>query len=289
MTLCAQSCAVCAGCAEGVGRVSARKRTAAARRRGAARRRRAGWKGPGGWLWRHWRPALGCALALVLVTVVQWSRIWPYLLGVAAAALLGLVGWRLWRADRVARAEHREWEHQDAVRAGHRTLAEVDGMSGGAFEDLVASLCRRDGCTRVRRVGGAGDNGADVLGVLPDGRSMVVQCKRYAASRAIPARDMRELSGARAYFGADVAVLVTTSRFTAQALGFAASQHLVPVHRDQLALWHGGTSLVQLLALDGAGQGAGGHRRRWHDTYGPPRQRDAPRGSQGARRSRDTR
>ncbi|MDJ1130727.1 restriction endonuclease [Streptomyces iconiensis] len=245
--------------------MSARKRTTAAARRGrgAARRRGAAVRRRSHvWLRGRWRPVLGCAAVLVLAGIVYWSRIWPYLLGAAVGAALALGCWRLWRADRVARAEHREWERQDAVRAGHRTLAEVDGMSGGAFEDLVASLCRRDGCTGVRRVGGAGDNGADVLGVLPDGRSMVIQCKRYAVSRAIPARDMRELAGARGYFRAEVAVLVTTSRFTAQALTFAASQHLVPVHRDQLALWHAGNPLTQFLTLEGAGQGDAAHNRR---------------------------
>ncbi|MFC1421160.1 hypothetical protein [Streptacidiphilus cavernicola] len=38
----------------------------------------------------------------------------------------------------------------------------------------MAGLCRRDGCTRVQVVGGAGDNGADVRGLLHDGRSFEV-------------------------------------------------------------------------------------------------------------------
>ncbi|MFI6582846.1 restriction endonuclease [Embleya sp. NPDC050493] len=36
-------------------------------------------------------------------------------------------------------------------------------MTGAQFEEPVAGLCRRDGFTEVRRVGGAGDNGADVV------------------------------------------------------------------------------------------------------------------------------
>lgn len=63
--------------------------------------------------------------------------------------------------------------------AGHRTLAEVDKMFGTEFEEPVTALCRRDGCTDVRRVGGAGGNGSDVTGRVPDGRTVIIQCKHY--------------------------------------------------------------------------------------------------------------
>ncbi|WP_262699485.1 MULTISPECIES: restriction endonuclease [Streptomyces] len=60
-------------------------------------------------------------------------------------------------------------------------------------------------------MGGANDNGADVLGRLPDGRSMVIQCKRYAPTSTIASRELRDLLGARVHFGADLAVFVTTT------------------------------------------------------------------------------
>ncbi|WP_405526439.1 hypothetical protein OG426_29000 [Streptomyces canus] len=34
-------------------------------------------------------------------------------------------------------------------------------------------------------MGGANDNGSDVVGRLPDERTMVIQCKRYAPSSTI--------------------------------------------------------------------------------------------------------
>jgi restriction system protein len=130
----------------------------------------------------------GGTLLLVLL-VALLSAVWPYLLGVVAVAGVGTGAWRLWRAGRFHREADQRWRREDAVQAGHRTLAEVDTMSGTEFEDHVAALCRRDGCTDVRRVGGAGDHGADVLGRLPDGRTLIVQCKRYATTRSIAARD----------------------------------------------------------------------------------------------------
>lgn len=67
-------------------------------------------------------------------------------------------------------------------------------------------------------MGGAGDNGADVIGRLPDGRTLIIQCKRYAPTSTIASRELRELLGAKAHFGADLAVFVTTTRFSRPAL-----------------------------------------------------------------------
>lgn len=130
----------------------------ARRRRGtAARGRRRAW-------WIECGTAGGVAALILLVTF--WATVWPYLLGFLLVGVVAAVGGRLWRTDRLLRGRDRRRCQEEAVRAGRRTLAEVDVMTGTEFEDLVAELCRRDGCTEVRRVGGAGDNGADVLGRL---------------------------------------------------------------------------------------------------------------------------
>ncbi|MCF2532891.1 restriction endonuclease [Yinghuangia soli] len=203
---------------------------------------------------------------LVAVAFRLWG--WPYALGVGLAGAASAVGWVLWRADRVARRADAEWRAADALAAGRRTLDDLDAMTGRQFEEHIAALCRRDGCTQVRRVGGSGDNGADVRGRLPDGRSMVVQCKRYTPTSSIPARDLRDLRGAQAHFGADVAIFVTTTRFTRPSTEFAAKNGIWAIHRDFLGLWNSGTRLSALAELNGTGQGDARHRRRWRDTYG---------------------
>ncbi|MDX3077866.1 restriction endonuclease [Streptomyces sp. MI02-7b] len=180
----------------------------------------------------------------------------------------GTLGWRLWRTDRRLRSADLTWRQEDAVRAGHRTLAEVDAMSGTEFEDLVAQLCRRDGCLEVRRVGGSGDNGADVVGRLPDGRTMVIQCKRYTPSSTIASRELRDLLGAQVHFRAEVAIFVTTTRFSRPSQAFALEHGILAVHRDHLGLWNNGASLTSLISVNGSGQGDGAHRKRWKKTYG---------------------
>lgn len=105
----------------------------------------------------------------VVALVAFWSVIWPYLVGALVLGGVAGGGWWLWRTDRFVRSSDRQWRHDEAVKAGHRTLAEVDAMTGTEFEHLVAELCRRDGCTDVRRVGGSHDNGLTSWGSFPMG------------------------------------------------------------------------------------------------------------------------
>ncbi|MEU0992153.1 restriction endonuclease [Streptomyces sp. NPDC005953] len=119
------------------------------------------------------------------------------------------------------------------------------------FEEHVAELCRRDGCTEVRRVGAANDLGAEVVGRLPDGRKLVVQCKRYAKHRTVGSPDLQRFNGtARSEHGADVPLFVASCKFTKQARAFATRHDLVLVDVDLLGFWHSGTSLAALLDLD---------------------------------------
>ncbi|AWK09972.1 restriction endonuclease [Streptomyces spongiicola] len=203
----------------------------------------------------------------LVVLVTLWSVIWPYLVGALVLGGVAGSGWWLWRTDQFIRGGDRQWRHDEAVKAGRRKLAEVDVMTGREFEDFVVDLCRRDGCTDVRRVGGSHDNGADVLGTLPDGRSMVIQCKRYTPKRKIPSREVRDLLGARVHFKVDVAIFVATTYFSRPAENFATENDVLAVHRDHLGLWNNGASLLSLGTVNGLGQGDRRHRERWKATY----------------------
>ncbi|MDN3293015.1 restriction endonuclease [Streptomyces ficellus] len=205
---------------------------------------------------------------MLIVLVTFWSAVWPYVVGGVLLGGTGAVGWWLWRTDRSVRARDCRWRQDEAVKAGRRTLTEVDAMTGTEFEELVAGLCRRDGCTEVRRVGGSHDNGADVVGRLPDGRTMVIQCKRYAPSSTIASRELRDLLGAKVHFRADVAVFVTTTRFSRPSERFAVEHGILAVHRDHLGLWNNGASLLALSRVNGHGQGDSRHRARWNQAYG---------------------
>ncbi|MEU6944551.1 restriction endonuclease [Streptomyces sp. NPDC046316] len=121
------------------------------------------------------------------------------------------------------------------VDAGALDHAAVDA---DGFEHTVAALCARDGCTAVEVVGGAGDLGADVLAVTEDGRRVVLQCKHYAEDNRVGSQDLQRFGGTCfTIHEADVAVVVTTSSFTAPAVDYAATSGIVCVDGEALAAW----------------------------------------------------
>ncbi|CAL9339954.1 hypothetical protein SUDANB6_00250 [Streptomyces sp. enrichment culture] len=119
---------------------------------------------------------------------------------------------------------------------------EYDALGPDEFEHAVAALCVRDGCRETEVVGGAGDLGADVLAVAPDGRRVVIQCKRYGDGTTVGSQDVQRFGGTCfAVHRADVAVVVTTSGFTAPALDYAEQCGIVCLDGQDLRAWRDGT------------------------------------------------
>jgi len=124
----------------------------------------------------------------------------------------------------------------------HCTTVDYDLLDADAFEQAVAALCERDGCTEVEVVGGAGDLGADVVGLAPDGRRLVVQCKRYGDTHKVGSQDLQRFGGTcYTVHEAEVAAVVATSDFTAPAVEYAEQCGILCVDRDTLQAWSDGT------------------------------------------------
>ncbi|MEW2516303.1 restriction endonuclease [Streptomyces sp. NPDC046870] len=110
------------------------------------------------------------------------------------------------------------------------------------FEEAIADLCTRDGCREVEVVGGAGDLGADVTALTPDGRRVVIQCKQYGPANKVGSQDLQRFGGTCfTIHEADVAAVVTTSDFTAPALEYARQCGIVCVDGSALDAWCQGT------------------------------------------------
>lgn len=138
--------------------------------------------------------------------------------------------------------------HRASARQVNRRIARVtterefQALTPGEFEHAVADLCRRDGCSRVEVVGGAGDLAADVLATLPDGRRVLVQCKRYAPTTRVGSPDVQQVGGTYAVVHrADLAIVVTTSTYTAAARSYARTAGIRLIEGYQLAAWAAGT------------------------------------------------
>ncbi|MFD8440409.1 restriction endonuclease [Streptomyces microflavus] len=191
--------------------------------------------------------AAGTAAGLALLwAVVSWLLAnWWILIVLCAAATVGGAVW-------VHRfQQQRAWDRvrQQALRYG---LPELDALHHRDFEYAIRDLMRRDGCTDARQIGGAGDNGADVLATDPLGRTWVIQCKhRRDGDRgsAVGTPDLQRVNGtARQLYGADVVLVVTNGRFSTRCAPLAAQLHMHLADRRVLATWaSGGRPLWELL------------------------------------------
>ncbi|MEB8342776.1 restriction endonuclease [Streptomyces endophyticus] len=127
------------------------------------------------------------------------------------------------------------------------TMAAMDAMNGSEFEDHVAALLRRDGCTDVVVRGGRGDHGVDITAVTPDGRRVPVQCKRFAPYLSVTSADMQKfIGGSKVLRISDVSLFVATCRFTTEAVDIAAETGVTVVPRGLLEEWSTGAPLTIL-------------------------------------------
>ncbi|MFF6783366.1 restriction endonuclease [Streptomyces sp. NPDC012510] len=162
--------------------------------------------------------------------------------------------------DEAAREAADEWEAVAVPRPrpAVEAIVSYDALTPEAFEEAIADLCERGGCSAVEVVGGAGDLGADVVAVAPDGRRVVIQCKRYGESHRVGSQDLQRFGGTCfTVHEADVAVLVTTSDFTAPAVQYAQQCGIVCVDGEALRAWTDGTGTPPWEAGQQGGREAG--------------------------------
>lgn len=182
-------------------------------------------------------PGAGCAkvgVLLALGTVVALaladgeSGVVAVVVVLAGSAIVG-------RAALKARAE----QETRRIRSIQSTeVARYHTMDPGQFEHAVAFLCERDGCRDVRVAGGAGDLGADVLATAPDGRCIVIQCKRYSPTHKVGSQDVQRFGGTCwSVHGAQVAAVVTTSTFTRPAAEYASRSGIRCIDSAALGGW----------------------------------------------------
>ncbi|GAA2031126.1 hypothetical protein GCM10009839_33750 [Catenulispora yoronensis] len=188
-------------------------------------------------------------MAVVEVATGSLGSLWPAIPGIMLLTLLGSAVMPFLRAGRAEEQAERQRLADLEQAARHQNLAAIDAMSGGEFERFIAGLCHRDGFVVQQHNGGAGDLGADVVADAPDGRRIVIQCKRYKPGNPVPSPDIQRFLGtARTIHEADVPVFVTTAwRFTKQSRELGASQQVILIDRDLLSHWNNGISLDKYL------------------------------------------
>jgi len=172
------------------------------------------------------------------------------LLVMILVAGVGLIIWRSnIRGERWRQLQEARRHEAEIATAARRREAEIYAartsaiepyhiMNAPEFETALAWLRQRDGCPEAYVTGKAGDLGADVKAVTPDGRILVIQAKRYVKGSMVNGPDLQKFGGTRyTVHRADVAAVVTTSGFTRQAQEYAAAHRIVLFDNDALAGW----------------------------------------------------
>jgi restriction system protein len=149
--------------------------------------------------------------------------LWPLWLLVACVGALRLCA-ELWKLSRLRRSG----------------IADIDRMSGETFENWLAVHFRRLGYSAEVIGSVRGDFGGDLL-LKKSGTRTVVQAKCWAKNVGIKA--VQEVVGARAYYEADTAIVVSNRSFTKQAQELA--------RKTDVALWNREKLVKQLLQLGG--------------------------------------
>ncbi|MGC9436934.1 restriction endonuclease [Streptomyces sp. WG5] len=221
----------------------------------------------GGWVVRtafdvaERRPAW--AVVLVLGAVVAGVVCWRGRSGFSASRLARRTTGALEEATATAldALEERRTAAPTAEAHGVEEPAAVaavdhEALSPDEFEQVIADLCVRDGCAEVEVVGKAGDLGADVVALAPDGRRVVIQCKRYGPDNKVGSQELQRFGGTCfTVHEADIAVLVTSSDFTAPAVEYAERCAIVCVNEERLRAWNEGRGPAPWALSPLAGEG----------------------------------
>lgn len=153
----------------------------------------------------------GLLLAAGAVAAVMW--LWSQWWGQALLILTGLVV-LIAGIVYLARAPRRRRERLFRM----STMQGLLELTSRGFEVEVGHLLRAMGFSSIRVSGGAGDLQADIVARDPQGRSTVVQCKRYAPDRTIGSPVIQSFIGmARVHHACDRALFIATCSFTGPA------------------------------------------------------------------------
>jgi restriction system protein len=146
------------------------------------------------------------------------------LTGIISLGLLAIAAISAFRAWKTGRMLERQ-----------TSIESLRALPWKRFEDLLGEAYRRQGYRVEETLGGGADGGVDLV-LRKDGRTTLVQCKRWKQSVSV--QTVRELYGVLIDRGAAGAKLVATTTFTADAVAFASGKPIELV---------GSTALLELI------------------------------------------
>jgi restriction system protein len=173
---------------------------------------------------------LGCAAFILWLLSKQPANLIPEPLNTTIFVITGIIILPL--EFYLIRKEHRK--KQEKIR-DTKTLSDLRALSPSEFEELVADTYRAFG-HRADVVGAQGDHGVDVLVHASNGEEWAVQCKRWRGDVGEPV--VRDFYGAMQHLQVARGAIITSSRFTQQAIEWAKGK---PIYL------YDGEALLQIL------------------------------------------
>jgi restriction system protein len=110
-------------------------------------------------------------------------------------------------------------------------------LTPAQFEDMTVNLLSSLGYRDIRRTGGSGDLGADIVCRDLQGRSAIVQCKRYAPGASIGTPVIQTFIGMmQVHHRAERGLFVTTAGFSRPAIDLARQHAIALIDGEALLL-----------------------------------------------------
>jgi restriction system protein len=106
-----------------------------------------------------------------------------------------------------------------------------DDMNPVEYENMCADILSENGWV-TRITSASGDQGVDVF-AEKDGRSVVLQCKKYTSP--VGNKAVQEAHAGRGFMGASAAAVVTNTSYTQSAKQLASTLGVLLLHHDELA------------------------------------------------------
>ena len=109
-----------------------------------------------------------------------------------------------------------------AILDQQRDLESLNALSWHKFEWLVGEAYRRQGYAVEESMAAGADGGIDLV-LRKGGQTVLVQCKRWKV-QAVGVPIIREMFGLLTHHGASRVIVVSSGRFTREAVSFAAGK-----------------------------------------------------------------
>lgn len=129
-------------------------------------------------------------------------------------------------------SENQEQENKELDNNDSKVYMEdIDKMGGLAFEKFVAEILEKNEYKDISLTKGSGDMGVDLV-ASKNGVKYAIQCKCYNSN--VGAKAIQEIYTGKSLYDAEIAVVVTNCKFTAQAQEMAKRLHVRLWGREEI-------------------------------------------------------